>query len=62
MIAQYDAKKTKLGVNFISLYEDSDSGRIVSDSATQTYELQHNSIVEEFENLYNREQEKLYDN
>lgn len=62
MFAQYESKKNKLGVNFISLYEDGNNGSILSDSATQTYELQHNSIVEEFESLYNREQEKLYDN
>jgi len=62
MFAQYEAKKSKLGVRFISLYEDGDSGHILSDSASQAYELQHNSIVEEFESLYNREQEKLYDN
>ncbi|NLN47496.1 MAG: AAA family ATPase [Clostridiales bacterium] len=62
IVAQYDAKNFKIGVNFISLYEDKGSGKILSDSAPQTYELQHNSLVEEFESLYNREQEKLYDN
>lgn len=60
MFAQYEAKKNDLGVNFISLYEE--DGQILSDCAPQTYDLKHNSIVEEFDSLYNREQEKLYDN
>ena len=49
-----------LKYNFISLYhtEDGINGETVHDLS----ELNHNAIMEEFDDLYDREQEMLYDN
>ena len=50
-----------LDFKFISLYKDED-GKIQYSSANQVSELEHNSIMEEFDALYMREQDVIYDN
>lgn len=50
-----------LDIQFISLYRDSDK-RIQYTSAASVSDLEHNSIMEEFDALYMREQDILYDN
>ena len=61
LMAQYEKDKANIGFNFISLYEDEKDRTVHSETASQVYDLNHNSIIEEFESLYNREQEKLYE-
>ncbi len=50
-----------LDIQFISLYRDSDK-KIQYTSAASVSDLEHNSIMEEFDALYMREQDILYDN
>ena len=47
-------------VQFVSLYHDSD-GKIMMEKAKDINDLTHNSIMEEFDALYNREQDLIYD-
>ena len=61
MAATYNNRTDNhLKYNFISLYhtEDGINGETVHDLS----ELDHNAIMEEFDDLYDREQEMLYDN
>lgn len=61
MVATYNNRAdNQLKYNFISLYhtEDGINGETVHDLS----ELNHNAIMEEFDDLYDREQEMLYDN
>lgn len=53
--------KDNLTFNFISLYKD-EEGKIQYSSACRVSELEHNSIMEEFDALYMREQDVIYDN
>lgn len=53
--------KDNLMFHFVSLYKD-DEGKIQYSSADRVSELEHNSIMEEFDALYMREQDIIYDN
>jgi predicted ATP-dependent endonuclease of OLD family len=59
MAAKYSNQDLKF--NFISLYRDAENNNIVYDSSDLLNNLNHNSIMEEFDNLYNREQELFYE-
>ena len=52
--------KKELKFNFISLYKTENNIRY--EQAKHSYDLEHNSIMEEFDLLYDREQEMLYAN
>lgn len=60
MAATYNKDNTELKYNFISLYQTGDG--INGETAPNLSELNHNAIMEEFDDLYDREQEMLYDN
>lgn len=49
-----------LKFNFVSLYKD-EEGKIQYSSASRVSELEHNSIMEEFDALYMREQDVIYE-
>lgn len=53
--------KDNLVFNFVSLYRDGE-GKIQYNAANQVSELEHNPIMEEFDALYMREQDVIYDN
>lgn len=55
------ANREKLDIQFISLYFD-ENEELKFEIAKDTTDLQHNSIMEEFNEFYNREQEMIYDN
>lgn len=60
MAAMYPKEDTeKLKYNFISLYK-AESG-VELESASRLTDLTHNAIMEEFDQLYDREQELLYE-
>ncbi|MBS4905766.1 MAG: AAA family ATPase [Oscillospiraceae bacterium] len=59
LIAKYPHGKP-VDVQFVSLYHDSD-GKIMMEKAKDINDLTHNSIMEEFDALYNREQDLIYD-
>lgn len=63
MISEYglkDENYKKIDIRFISLYKDNEI--ILSESETQLTNLSNNAIMEEFDNLYDREQELFYEN
>lgn len=60
LLSEYPDKNQKLNINFISLYEE--NKKIVFEEAPEISKLSHNAIMEEFNELYDREQEKFYDN
>ena len=47
-------------IKFISLYKEDD--RLLFEEGATVSELNHNSIMEEFDNLYDREQDLIYGN
>lgn len=49
-----------LDVRFVSLYRDN-AGNIATESASTIADLKHNTIMEEFDAIYNREQGIIYD-
>ena len=53
--------KDNLVFNFVSLYKN-EEGKIQYTSAERVSDLEHNSIMEEFDALYMREQDIIYDN
>ena len=60
--AVYDKDKNKhISYNFISLYKN-DKGIVQAESGSELSDLVHNSIMEEFDNLYDREQGLIYGN
>lgn len=62
LIASYPRlNEGNLEFNFISLYQD-DHGNMQYSSAQSVSELEHNAIMEEFDALYLREQDIIYDN
>lgn len=62
LISAYpELNQEKLDFKFISLYRDADS-RIRYASSAQVSELEHNSIMDEFDALYMREQKIIYGN
>lgn len=64
LIAEYPKmNKNNLDIKFISLYFNDGANEDLSiETAKNTSELQHNSIMEEFNEFYNREQDMIYDN
>lgn len=62
LISSYPQLNTdNLNFNFVSLYKD-DNGKIQYSHAERVSELEHNPIMEEFDALYMREQDIIYDN
>lgn len=61
MFSQY-SNNDNMGIKFLSLYPGEESNPIEVESVQYAFELEHNAILEEFESLYNREQENFYDN
>ena len=60
LIAEYQKNdEERLEINFISLYKE--NATIQCESASQISGLEHNSIMEEFDNLYDREQGMFYE-
>ena len=53
-------EKRKLDYQFISLYKD--QSEIKSEYFPYLHDLEHNAVIEEFDQLYDREQELLNDN
>lgn len=60
MAANYQKRPKKLKYNFISLYKTNDG--IMFENADSLTDITHNSIMDEFDQLYDREQEMLYGN
>jgi len=48
-------------VKFFSLYHDADRQNILCDESDNISDLEHNAIMEEFDAVYDREQELFYD-
>lgn len=48
-----------IDIKFLSLYHD-ESGKIVSEEASTIDDMQHNTIMEEFDRIYKREQDFIY--
>ena len=57
--AEYE-KKNRQEYRFISLYRNNDSEPIQIESVSRLSDLTHNAIMEEFDALYDREQELIY--
>ena len=57
LMAKYQQEKP-VDVRFVSLYRDKD--RAAMEMGNEIKELEHNSIMEEFDELYNREQDLIY--
>lgn len=63
MISEYTPEQLtmeNIDIKFISLYKENDS--ILSESGPTLLDLQHNTIMQEFDHLYDREQRLFYDN
>ncbi len=60
LIASYPkANKGRINIKFISLYRESKTNRLVAETAGSVNDLQNNPIMEEFDSIYNREQELM---
>ncbi len=60
LIASYPkANKNKIDIKFISFYRKSETNELVAETAKTVNDLQNNSIMEEFDGIYNREQELI---
>jgi hypothetical protein len=58
LYSEYKATREKLDIKFISLYKQ--DGNITAESGSTLAELEHNTIMQEFNELYNKEQELFY--
>ena len=59
LISSYPTNNNKpIDINFISLYRDEDN-KIVYESAKTLDEIEHNAIMEEFDSIYDREQDLM---
>ena len=58
LMAKYPQGKP-IDVQFISLYH-AENGKIAMDTGKELRDLDRNSIMEEFDELYNREQDLIY--
>lgn len=58
LMAKYENEKP-LKVKFFSLFRD-ENGKIALEDGEKLSDLDHNSIMEEFNELYKREQERIY--
>ncbi len=62
MISEYNSSELvnkKIDVKFISLYKEGET--ILTESESELANLSHNAIMEEFDNLYDREQRLFYE-
>ncbi len=60
LIASYPkANKSKIDIKFISLYREAETNNLIAETAKSVNDLQNNSIMEEFDGIYNREQELM---
>ena len=58
LYSEYDSKKDKMDIRFLSLYKEDDLIKV--ETASNINDLEHNVVMEEFENLYNKGVEKAY--
>lgn len=58
LMAKYPQGKP-IEVQFVSLYH-AENGKIAMEIGKELADLDHNSIMEEFDELYNREQDLIY--
>jgi predicted ATP-dependent endonuclease of OLD family len=58
LYSEYKAEREKLDIKFFSLYKQ--DGNITAESGSTLAELEHNTIMQEFNELYNKEQELFY--
>lgn len=61
LYSKYDSSKDKSQVNYYSLYKNPESGEIEYEVKQFASELTVNSIEDQFNELYNQEQELFYD-
>lgn len=60
LLASYpNTNKNNLDIRFISLYND-ENNKIKAEIASETSNLKHNSILQEFDEFYRREQDLIY--
>jgi len=59
LYSEYKASKEHINVKFISLYKD-ENGIITQENGSDLASLDNNSVMNEFTNLYNKEQEMFY--
>lgn len=59
LISEY--KSNNIDVKFISLFKNDIKGTISYESGNTLLDLKHNAIMQEFDNLYNREQGLFYE-
>lgn len=63
MLSEYlsrESENKKIDIRFISLYKKGEN--ILAESGSKLSDLSHNAIMEEFDNLYDREQRFFYEN
>jgi ABC-type transport system involved in cytochrome c biogenesis ATPase subunit len=58
LASSYEEKGKRMDINFISFYKE--DGRLKYEKAKKLNALKHNSIMEEFDHLYEREQDLFY--
>lgn len=60
LMSCYPKKDSKsIKINFISLYRDNNNNKVVYESSNSLDGIQHNAIMEEFDHLYDWEQELM---
>lgn len=60
LFSEYE-NKGELDIRFITLYRDEETGMICHEAKENATELEHNPIEEEFEELYNKENDLFYE-
>ncbi len=58
LISEYKATKNNIDIQFLSLYKE--DGTVFFESGSRLSDLGHNCIMDEFDALYNREQDLFY--
>ena len=60
LFAEYQNKgKEKIDIQFMSLYKEQEFGELQSEISKSLSEITHNAIMEEFDAIYDREQELI---
>lgn len=60
LFAEYQNKgNDKIDIQFMSLYRDQESGQLHCEIAKELSEITQNAIMEEFDAIYDREQELI---
>ena len=60
LFAEYQNKgKNKLDIQFMSLYKDIENGKLKCEKSNDLSEISHNAIMEEFDAIYDKEQELI---